>query len=75
MVLVMFHSYCTTSFLYESRLITEKRLPTVFKYMPYVVYPSALLGCAVFMLFRNDKVTAALDKKYTPIWIEISKKL
>ena len=49
MFMLMLQSYATINFLYDGRFITQRRLPRVFTYLPWVVYPTALLGSCVFM--------------------------
>jgi hypothetical protein len=39
------------------------------------MYPLALVGCGAFMIKMNSEIMGKLDKKYTPIWLEISKKV
>ena len=75
MFLLMAHSYATINFLYDSRFITQRGTPRLFAYLPYAVYPTALAGIIVYMFSTNTEIMGRLDKKYTPIWLEISKKI
>ncbi|CDW81436.1 UNKNOWN [Stylonychia lemnae] len=72
---VVFHSYLGTTFLYESRILSKKRTPNVYHYLPWCVYPLGILGCIVYMYSQNKLIMERLDRKYTPIWLDISKKL
>eukprot|EP00347_Sterkiella_histriomuscorum_P018088 403346836 len=72
---VVAHSYMTINFLYDSRLVTLKGTPKLYQNLPYVLYPLALAGSVYYMWSRSNLLFDRLDKKYTPIWIDISKKL
>jgi ABC-type polysaccharide transport system permease subunit len=75
MFVLMVHSYITINFLYDARFVTQKRTPKVFTNLPYFVYPVVLAGSIVYMFSENSRMMNALDKKYTPLWLEISKKI
>ena len=38
------------------------------------MYPVALVGCLTLFYTKNSALQSDLDKKYTPIWVEISAK-
>jgi hypothetical protein len=73
--IVMAHSYMTVNWLYDARFITHKRSPRLFTSLPYAVYPLVLLGAILYMFRENGKIMNHLDLKYTPLWLEISKKI
>ena len=75
MGLLMAHSYILINFLYDARFITLKRSPRAYQYLPWIVYPAALFGSVVYMVMENSKMMKKLDRKYTPMWLEISKKI
>jgi hypothetical protein len=47
----------------------------LFASLPYGIYPAVLLGGIIYMFRENSKMMEGLDKKYTPLWLEISKKI
>jgi hypothetical protein len=75
MGLLMVHSYVTINFLYDGRFISQKRLPRVHAALPWVIYPIVLFGSVIYMVTENSKMMKVLDRKYTPLWLEISKKI
>jgi len=56
MFLLMVQSYVTINFLYDARFITSKRMPRVYSYLPWVIYPTALIGSCVFMFKENSRM-------------------
>ena len=73
--LLIAHSYVLVQFSYQSRLISKAHSPRLlFEYMPYVVYPAAMIGLCVFMIRENGRILEKLDSKYTPIWVRITEK-
>lgn len=75
MFLLMAHSYITINFLYDARFVTAKSSPRLYSGMPYVVYPVVLIGSILYMFNENSRMMGQLDRKYTPLWLEISKKI
>ena len=75
MFIVMAHSYIAVNFLYDARFVTQRRLPRVYGSLPWAVYPLAALGSIVYMLTENTRIMGQLDRKYTPLWLEISNKI
>lgn len=75
MFLVMGQAYITMNFLYDARFITQRGTPRLFASLPYGIYPAVLLGGIVYMFRENSRMMEHLDKKYTPLWLEISKKI
>jgi len=75
MLLLMVQSYAVINFLYDARFIQSRRYPRLYSGLPWVVYPTALIGSIVFMYQENSRMMGELDKKYTPLWLEISKKI
>jgi hypothetical protein len=50
-------------------------MPKVYTYLPWVIYPTSLIGSCYFMFKENSRMMNQLDRKYTPLWLEISKKI
>jgi hypothetical protein len=75
MFAVVGHSYMTVNWLYDARFITMKGSPKLYTSLPYGVYPVVILGAVVYMFRENSRMMNLLDKKYTPLWLEISKKI
>ena len=75
MFIVMAHSYIAVNFLYDARFVTQRRLPRVYGSLPWAVYPLAALGSIVYMFTENTRIMGQLDRKYTPLWLEISNKI
>ncbi len=40
---------------------------------PYFVYPVGMFFVITYFWRQSKQVTAKLDEKYTPIWIELGK--
>jgi len=74
MGLLMAHSYLAVTFLYESRFITERN-KKLFQYFPFCLYPGVLVVACIVMYRQNRALMRNMDGKYTPLWLEISKKL
>ena len=75
MFLLMAHSYMTINFLYDARFITAKSSPRLYTGLPYGVYPLVIVCSIAYMFRQNSNMMAQLDAKYTPLWLEISKKI
>ena len=69
---LMAHSLFFIQWSYESRIVSKPRFPTVFAYMPYVVYPAVLSCGIIFIIRKNFELHERLDSKYTPIWLRVS---
>jgi hypothetical protein len=72
---VVAHSYMTVNWLYDARFISHKRSPRLFTSLPYGVYPVVIMGAIAYMFRENSRMMTSLDRKYTPLWLEISKKI
>ena len=72
---VLAHCYMLTEFLYQTKLITPQLLgPRIYGGFAYMLYPFGLAGTVWLYLRKNGALNRELDRKYTPIWIEISSK-
>ena len=73
--LSMIHSYAMTHFLFQARIVSPARVgPKISTLLSYGLYPLALTATVIVYLSHSDKLMKELDKKYTPIWLEISAK-
>ena len=73
--LVMLHCYITSEFLYHSRILKPHHVGMkLYKAFPYLMYPAGLIGVVGVYLSKSSSLTRGLDKKYTPIWIDLSAK-
>lgn len=75
MFAVVGHCYMTVNWLYDARFITHKGTPRLFTNLPYVIYPFVLVCAIGYMFKENSRLMNQLDRKYTPLWLEISKKI
>ena len=66
-------AYIVTNFLYDSRFIGERRHPRLWLYFPYMFYPAVAAACVGFIVKQNGRMMDSLDRKYTPIWLDLSK--
>ena len=73
--MAMAHSYVVINFLYDSRFVTPRGTPRLFANLPWAVYPTVLIGCIGYIYTQNSSMMGKLDRKYTPLWLEISKKI
>ena len=75
MFMAMAHTFVVINFLYDARFVTPKSSPQVFVKLPWVAYPVVLAGCIAYIYRENSRMMGNLDRKYTPMWLEISKKI
>ena len=68
------HSYMLTSFLFESKFITSKT-PFLFNAFPLFIYPVVMISYSIYFYRGFSKNLSNMDMKYTPMWLELTKKL
>ena len=71
----MLHCKCFSEFLYQSRIVSEKTVSAKFyKAFPVALYPVGFIVVTYTYFTKNSELCKSLDKKYTPVWLEISQK-
>ena len=69
--LLLTHTWFSVMILYDSQILSPQTSPKIFKYYPYVAYPSVIFGFVIFVFYKNHFFLSELDKKYTPLWIKL----
>ena len=75
MFMAMAHTFVVINFVYDARFVTPKGAPQVYVKLPWVAYPVVLASCIAYIYRENSRMMGNLDRKYTPMWLEISKKI
>lgn len=65
-------AFAVMTFMYDTNIISPKRTPRMYNYGSYVVYPSVVVMGLAVMYFKHKKLMDKLDRKYTPLWLEVS---